>query len=188
MAWMIRALGPLSLAIILFAALLVGCDEEPDEAQPSPSAAGQAEASPSAAAQEEPSPNPANQRLAFVSNRDGAYRLYTMDPDGGDIRVLSEKPVASFSGFSVSPDGTQIAVLGGDMSGSQSPCVYRADVMGGHTELIGRVPAEADIPLALSPRWRSDDLAVLISTYEGCYALPYGAARRARRVPITASR
>ena len=179
---MIRACGPLSLAIILFAAFLVGCDQEPDEAEPSASAVSQAEVSPSATSEPASSPSATaqaegNQRLAFVSNRDGAYRLYTMDPDGGDIRKVSEQLVAPWP-FSVSQDGTQVAIWEDHdpVSGDPSSRVYRVDVSGGDTVLVAEPPLVDEGPLIMAPRWQADDSAALVSVGAAgvCYALPSG--------------
>jgi len=51
-----------------------------------------------------------NGRIAFVANRNGSWQLYTMNPDGSDIKQLTDLPATDLDGwFPVfSPDGKRI--------------------------------------------------------------------------------
>lgn len=61
---------------------------------------------PSAAAQ--PDEDAHDYRLAFTSNRNGVYSIYTAKPDGADLVRLTEGPFDAQE-ISVSPDGVSIA-------------------------------------------------------------------------------
>ena len=50
----------------------------------------------------------AQARIAFMSNRDGPFEIYVMDPDGGNLRRLTDNH-RNNSGPSWSPDGKRIA-------------------------------------------------------------------------------
>jgi len=48
-------------------------------------------------------------RIAFTSDADGNYEIYTMDPDGGDVRQLTfTAPPIQHVGPKYSPDGSQL--------------------------------------------------------------------------------
>ena len=48
-----------------------------------------------------------NGRIAFVSDRDGVDHIFAMRPDGGDVRRLTDGPLADENSV-FSPDGTRI--------------------------------------------------------------------------------
>jgi eukaryotic-like serine/threonine-protein kinase len=57
----------------------------------------------------DPAWSPDGERILFHSNRsDGVWRLYTMAPNGSDVRVLTHDPRGSWAG-AWSPDGSKIA-------------------------------------------------------------------------------
>ena len=166
----IRLLLTIAAALLLFAA----CGRASDKAS---SKTGEtATAKPEATAT---SQKPAGeQRLAFVSNRDGAYHLYTMNADGGDIRKLSDQVVSEFP-YSVSQDGTQIAAWEGydHTTYVSSPNIYRINVADGTAVLLGQVPTGDDEGGAImTPFWLDNDQSVLLMTggQEVCYSLPSG--------------
>jgi Tol biopolymer transport system component len=64
-------------------------------------------------------------RIAFASNRDGQAEIYSINPDGTDLRRLTNNPSSDF-GPAWSPDGTQIAFTSGRAGGAQI-FVMRAD-------------------------------------------------------------
>lgn len=114
-------------------------------------------------------------RLAFISDKDGANRVYTMNPDGSDIRLLSRQQVAPYP-FSVSRDRTQIAVAGeGTQPGTgQPPHLYRIDVADGSTKELGEFPVSETDLLNTAPEWVPDDSAILAHNLGSCYVVPSG--------------
>ncbi len=49
------------------------------------------------------------QRIVFSSNADGVHRVYTMHPDGSNVRCLTPSPGRGGKYVRVSPDGTMVA-------------------------------------------------------------------------------
>jgi len=90
-----------------------------------------------------PAWSPDGRRIAFQSNRDGgAYEIYTVRPDGSDLRRLTFDP--SWDGSPTwSPDGTKIAFTS-DRSGSNQVYIMSAD--GGPAEKLTSEPVKADRP------------------------------------------
>jgi len=66
----------------------------------------------------DPSWSPDGTRLAFASNRDGNYEIFTMGEDGSEVREVTFLPDGGAGEFvnsyqpTWSPDGTQIAFTG----------------------------------------------------------------------------
>jgi TolB protein len=82
-----------------------------------------------------PSWSPDGTRIAFTSDRDGAYNLYAMDADGGTVRQLTFVPapqVVYFPGWS--GDGKRI-VFG--VGGCEPPLMCEVDADGGAYRVIG---------------------------------------------------
>lgn len=50
-------------------------------------------------------------QIAFVSNRDGGYRLHVMDADGRNVTQVTPHPCSYYSGPTWSPDGKRLAVF-----------------------------------------------------------------------------
>lgn len=79
---------------------------------------------------------PDGRRIAFSSNRTGAWNLYLMDPSGGSVRNLTDDPVDSIDP-AWSPDGRTLA-FGRDST------IWLMDVSSGQeqeTGLSGRAPS-----------------------------------------------
>ena len=169
---MIRAVCLFSVAAIIVSVLIMACGRVPDKTAPQASETTTAQPNATATSQ-----TPAEQRLAFVSNREGAYHFYTMGADGGDIRRMSDQVVAEWP-YSVSADGTQIAAWEGydRVSEESSPRIYRIDVADGSAHLLGEVPMVGDGPVVMPPRWQANDESVLLSVGAAsvCYSLPSG--------------
>jgi hypothetical protein len=70
-------------------------------------------------------PAATNGRIAFVSNRDGNNEIYSMEPDGGDLRNLTNDP-ASDTEPAWSPHGSTIAFIS-DRDGIPDIYVMNAD-------------------------------------------------------------
>jgi hypothetical protein len=112
-------------------------------------------------------------RIAFVAERDGVARLYTMRLDGTDVRLLSPLQV-QLGSFSVSRDGTQIAAAGvrDVREAGASPVVYRFDVIDGTVLELGVAPPTSSGVLIPVPSWSADDSEVLMLNDYVCHAFP----------------
>lgn len=62
--------------------------------------------------------SPQYDRVAYTSNASGQYRLYTMNRDGSDQRLISPLPVEGYNNFGIgycwSPDGSQLLFANND--------------------------------------------------------------------------
>jgi TolB protein len=89
-----------------------------------------------------PSWSPDGNRIAFQSNRDGQYDIYTVRADGSDLRRLTND--RSTDGAPTwNPTGTQIAFTS-DRGGSNQIYVMSAD--GGPATKLTDEPVKADRP------------------------------------------
>ena len=72
-----------------------------------------------------------NGRIAFISNLSGTYQLYTINPDGSDMRQITNLPPTGNALWfpDYSPDGRQI-VFSHDMTGALEMYVINADGTG----------------------------------------------------------
>jgi Tol biopolymer transport system component/imidazolonepropionase-like amidohydrolase len=69
----------------------------------------------------QPSYSPDGKTIAFISDRDGASNLWTMDASGSNPRQISKETTALIHTPSWSPDGDYIAVTKGFMSSRSIP-------------------------------------------------------------------
>ena len=82
-----------------------------------------------------PSWAPDGARIAFTSDRDGAYNLYVMDADGGNVRQLTHRAAPQVLYFpSWSGDGSRI-VFG--LAGCEPPLMCEIDASGGTYRVLG---------------------------------------------------
>jgi dipeptidyl aminopeptidase/acylaminoacyl peptidase len=72
-------------------------------------------------------------RIAFASQREGNFELYTMKPDGSDVRRLTDNPASDLQP-AWSPDGQRIAFTS-NRSGNSDIWVMDAD--GTHALRLG---------------------------------------------------
>jgi Tol biopolymer transport system component len=87
-------------------------------------------------------------RIAFVSDRDGNDEIYTMNPDGSDVRRLTNDPAEDLQP-AWSPDGSQIAFIS-DRGGGTRIWVMGSD--GSHPHAIpGTEAALARSQIAWTP-------------------------------------
>lgn len=94
----------------------------------------------------------ASYRIAFVSDRDGALAVYSMDTDGGDLRKLTAE-LEEAHGVAVSPDGSRIAFTashGGEGGTDYEVLVMNADGTGGRN-LTGSADSRD-----MQPSWSPD--------------------------------
>jgi Tol biopolymer transport system component len=162
---------PLVVGLIGAALLLVACGERARQITEPEASGDTAAVTPNARVQPADGPK----RIAFISDVEGAFRLYTMEPDGTDIRRLSDVAVDQ-SPFSVSRDLTQIAVVGATSSsvGETSPVVYRVDAIDGETMQIAAAPPTGSDVVVPAAEWTEDDTAVLYFNDLVCHAFPTG--------------
>jgi TolB protein len=86
-----------------------------------------------------PRVSPNEELVAYSSNKTGEYHIYTMSLKGGNKNQITSKPIAGFhnngSGFSWSPDGSQIAY-------SNYSDLYVINVDGTGLESIAKAPVD----------------------------------------------
>jgi Tol biopolymer transport system component len=73
--------------------------------------------------------SPDGTRIAFASDRDGDFEIYTMNVDGTDLRRLTHNPASDTHPGSWSPDGQRIAFVS-DRDGNPEIYVVNADGTG----------------------------------------------------------
>jgi TolB protein len=82
-----------------------------------------------------PSWSPDGSRIAFTSDRNGAYNLYVMDTDGGNVQQLTYEAAPSVVYFpNWSGDGKRI-VFG--LAGCEPPLMCEIDANGGSKRILG---------------------------------------------------
>jgi Tol biopolymer transport system component len=125
-----------------------------------------------------------NGRIAFTSNRDGNFEVYTMNPDGTDQKRLTTDPSASnfiFDDFpTVSPDGKQIAFTS-NRDGENR--IYTMNADGANQKRITNVDETESNPtwspdgkkIAFTRRVASDeDIAVVNTDGSGLTPIEFG--------------
>ncbi len=54
---------------------------------------------------------PDGKRIAFISTRDGAPQIYTVDMDGGDVKAITKLAAGAQSPYAISADGAKVAFV-----------------------------------------------------------------------------
>lgn len=86
-------------------------------------------------------------RIVFASNRDGNYELYSVKPDGSELKRLTDIPSDEYSP-AWSPDGGQIAFVSNRDGNAE---IYRMNADGSNPVRLTDHPAEDS-----SPAWSPD--------------------------------
>jgi Tol biopolymer transport system component len=107
-----------------------------------------------------PAWSPDGLRIAFVSDRDGAPGIWTMKPDGTDLKPLAKKQKAT--DLKWSPDGSRIVFTA---PANNVDHIHTVDATTGKvTQLTdGAVPHR-------QPAWSPDGTRLSVSMYEGRYS------------------
>jgi Tol biopolymer transport system component len=71
-----------------------------------------------------PSWSPDGRQITLFSNRSGKYQIWSIRPDGSDLRQLTFAPDGVMSKANWSPDGSRIAYLGGASSEADRVLVF----------------------------------------------------------------
>ena len=100
-----------------------------------------------------PSWSPDGEKIAFVSDRNGADRIYTMDTNGQNVQQITHHQRA-FDGPPVwSPDGRWLAFMSVD---NQGWGLYVTDPQGHNENLIVHSPIHLSVRLWHRPAWAPD--------------------------------
>lgn len=128
---------------LLLGLALSACAREHEPAPDAPSNAAPAQETPIYF--QEPAWSPDGTRIAFYTNRDGNFEIYTVRPDGTDLKRLTDND-ARDTELNWSPDGTRIAFIS-NRDGQGTIYVMNAD---------GTDPARLLEGRANSPVWSPD--------------------------------
>ena len=109
---------------------------------------------PGEANEQVPTFSPDGKRLLFYSDRTGKDQLYTMRPDGGDVRRVASTAFTDNAG-SWSPDGKRIAFTSDRGEGVD---IYVMDADGTHVRRLTNLHATARAPV-----WSPDGNQILFS-------------------------
>lgn len=101
-------------------------------------------------------------RIAFQSDRDGNLEIYSMAPDGTDVRRLTDSPGAD-SAPAISPDGRTIAFVS-TRGGDADVWVMAADGSGPEPLITGAGTLEAaPVGRPTAARWPSSPTVSAVS-------------------------
>src|SRR5262249_7689264 len=93
--------------------------------------------------------SPNGTKIAFESNRGGAYDIYEMTPDASGVRALPNHPALDASP-AWSPDGTKIAFVS-ERSAKNHREIYVMNADGSHVVRVTHNPAQV---WATQPDWQ----------------------------------
>ena len=102
----------------------------------------------------EPSWSPDGNKIAFLSDRNRAFRIYTMDTDGQNVQQIAHNQ-PKFDGPSAwSPDGRWLAFMSGDDQGGWG--LYVTDPQGHNENLIVHLDSRLSVLNWNRPAWSPD--------------------------------
>ncbi|MBC6698377.1 carboxypeptidase regulatory-like domain-containing protein [Hymenobacter puniceus] len=102
--------------------------------------------------------SPLLDKVAYTSNASGQYRLYTMNRDGSEQRLVSQIPIEGYHNFGVgfcwSPDGGQFIIASNDK-------LWRINRDGTGAQIIATAPANRHFREC---DWNSQNNRILVQT------------------------
>lgn len=126
-------------------------------------------------------PSQVDQKLGFLSNEEGSFRLYVANADGSQRRVLTTAlQVDETWGIAASNDGTYVAIIGRSQPG-EPWAMYSVNVETGSVVRLANVPGEVERTGQswFAPLWSDLDQSVLFLSMEddaadtgGCFQVP----------------
>jgi hypothetical protein len=111
-----------------------------------------------------PAWSPDGSKIAFISNRTGGYRVYTMNTDGSGLTQLSDQPYSVYPIWS--PDGSQIA-FSADSDGDGWLELWWMNADGSNEQLLYDTTAEdADV---IANAWAPNEPVIAYTQVEYVY-------------------
>lgn len=110
-----------------------------------------------------PSWSPGGDRIIFVSNRSGSYfQIYTMRPDGADVRQVASIPGNNAMYPRFSPDGSRIAYM--QASTSSAVCTWNWDVWVMNSNGSNPQRVTTQMLADLYPSWTPDGQTIVYAS------------------------
>jgi Tol biopolymer transport system component len=113
---------------------------------------------------------PDGSRIAFHSNRDGVQQIWTIRPDGSELRRLTNYPGEGLRSAVWSPDGSRIAAFG--------PTAFKIVVFDPHRPWEDQMPEEIPAPLngkdeCVPASWSPDGSKMACISASGTFAYSF---------------